>query len=323
MALLGVPALRADPAGRAGRELQCRPLDFPAGENPVAASEVLIELGFRHFVRLRIFQNGALNRIHREAPQVFPQVAVRIEIPVIPIVHQALRGDFTLGHPVVVPVVMADPEARALQQRRRDDAEPRGVALPAFRVKDADARLDLLPGMIAPAQDRVQPLDERGDLPIEQARLQIAEELQGRQQRVDLGRIEPEPGELITRSGPGLSEAISIARPNIFDRRVKSVAHVDKIAFEGCPRDAQCVFESRKRHDLAVLQQLVDLVESFRSIHRLAAPCGWTLASPPEAYTQHMPFRSYIAFMPSNAYTAQHECRLSPDRGPSGPPPTL
>src|SRR5205085_2029088 len=108
----------------------------------------------------------------------------------------------------------------------------------------------------------------RGDLSIEQARLQIAEELQGRQQRVDLGRIEPEARKLIARTVAGLAEAIAIAGANILDRRMKAVAHVDQVALERCPRHPQRVLESGKRHDLAVLQQLVDLVESFRPIHR-------------------------------------------------------
>src|SRR5205814_1704856 len=51
--------------------------------------------------------------------------------------------------------------------------------------------------MIAASEDPVQSLHECWDLPVQQARLEIVEELQGRQQGVDLGRDEPETCEFI------------------------------------------------------------------------------------------------------------------------------
>src|SRR5438874_1044825 len=212
--------------------------------------------------------------LQSERRSLFAWTAVGSEQPVGAIADQARRGDLTLGDAILVTAVAADRESPALQECRRDDAEPAGVRSPARGLKDADAFLDLLPGTIAASEDPVQSLHECWDLPVQQARLEIAEELQRRQQGVDLGSIEPETWELIPWPRPGLPEAIPVARANIFDRRVEPIAHVDEIAFESCPGDPHPLLESRKRHDLAVLQQLVDLVEPFGAIHciRYAGP---------------------------------------------------
>ena len=53
-ALVGMPALRRDPARGLRREAKAGPLDLAAGEDPVAAAEVRIELRGRNFLRARL-----------------------------------------------------------------------------------------------------------------------------------------------------------------------------------------------------------------------------------------------------------------------------
>src|SRR5215472_17330952 len=194
MALIGMPALRGDPAGGPGGELQRRPLDFTAGEYAVAAAEVLVELGFRDFLRRGVLHEGILDRVHREAAEVLAQVAPGVQVPVVAVMHEALRRDFALGDAILVAVVVADEEPRASQERGRNDAEPGSVTFPALGLKDADALLDFFPGVIAAAEDGAQALDEGGDLLTQKSRLQVTEELQRGEEGVDLGGIEPEAG---------------------------------------------------------------------------------------------------------------------------------
>src|SRR5687768_792296 len=108
-----------------------------------------VELGRGNLLRARLAQLRRADGVDREAPQVLAQVAVAVDVPVVAVVHEPLRRDLALGLAVVLAVVMADPHARALEQRRRDDAEVRGFAFAALGLEDADALHDLLPRMVA------------------------------------------------------------------------------------------------------------------------------------------------------------------------------
>ena len=59
----------------------------------------------------------------------------------------------------------------------------------------------LLPRMVAAAEDRAQASDHRRHLAVEQARLQVGEQLQRGEQRVDLGGVEPQARQLVARPG--------------------------------------------------------------------------------------------------------------------------
>ena len=109
-----------------------------------------------------VLEDSILDRIHCKATQVFPQVAVRIQVPVVAAVHEPLREDLALGDAILVAVVVADEEPRGLQERCGDDAEPSGVTLPAFELEDSNALLDLLPGVITGAEYRTQAVNWAG-----------------------------------------------------------------------------------------------------------------------------------------------------------------
>src|SRR5687768_11425301 len=159
-ALFGVPVLGGHPAGGLRRELERRPLHLAAGKDAVAARKVLVERGFGDLLRARFADHGIADRVGGEAPEVLAQMAIRVEVPVVAIVDQALRRDLALGLAIFLAVVVPDPQARALEERRGDDAEVRRLALAALGQEDLGALADLLPRVIAAAEDRAQPLDE-------------------------------------------------------------------------------------------------------------------------------------------------------------------
>src|SRR4051812_43291274 len=105
-----MPGLRRYPARRGRRELERRPFDLAAGEDAVAGAEVLIELGVGDLLGARLEQARLADRIDREAAQVGPEVAPAIQVPVVAVMHQALRRHLALGLLVVLAVVVADPE---------------------------------------------------------------------------------------------------------------------------------------------------------------------------------------------------------------------
>jgi len=143
-----------------------------------------------------------------------------------------------------------------------------GLRLAALGLEDADALHDLLPRMVAASEDRAQASDERRHLAVEQAGLQIREQLQRCQQRVDFRCVEPQAGQLVAGTRARPAEAVAVQPAVVLDRRVEAVAHVVEVALERGARDVERLPQSRERDQLAVLQELVDLEEALEAFHR-------------------------------------------------------
>src|SRR5581483_4649073 len=227
-----------------------------------------VELGVGDLARSGIEQPCVADGVDGEAPQVVPQVAPGVEIPVVAVVHQALRRDGALGLLVFLAVVVPDPELRALEHCLRGDAEVLGVAGAALGLEDADAALDFLPGVVARAEELAQALSQRVDLPVEHARLQIAEHAQRGKQRQHLGCVEPEARQLVTRPGARRGVAVAVRLAVVLDRRVEALAHVGEVALDARRRHAELALEHGERHHPALGQQPVDLVEALEAVHR-------------------------------------------------------
>ena len=238
VSLVGVPPLRRHPTSGFRGEFERRPLDLAAGEDAVAAAQVLIELGLQDFLRFGVPELGMLDGVDGEAPEVVAQVAPSVEVPIVAVVDEALRGDFAFGGAVFAAVVVPDEEPRTLEEGRRDDAEPGGVTFSALGLEDADPLLDFLPGMITAPEDSAQPLDQCAGLGAEVAGLEVAKELEGGEEGVDFGGVEPETGELVTGAGAGFAETIGVDISDVFDRGVEAVAHVYEVALQSGARYA-------------------------------------------------------------------------------------
>jgi hypothetical protein len=139
-----------------------------------------------------------------------------------------------------------DPQPQPLEERRGDDAEVRRHALAPLGQEDLYPFCDLLPGVVAPAQDRAQPLDERRHLAIEQPGLEAVEELHRGEERLHLGGVEPQARQLVARARARSSEAVAFQLAVVLDRRVEAAAHVLEVALDARAGHSEHLAEDRK-----------------------------------------------------------------------------
>src|SRR2546427_7837031 len=136
----------------------------------------------------------------------------------------------------------------------------------ALGLEDADALLDVLPRRLA-AEDGAQALLERPDVRLEEAGLQLGEERVHAEERVRLAGVEPQARQLVARTRARSSEAVAVRFAVVLDRRVETVLHVLEVALERRRRNPEGRSQGGKRNRLAVLQELVDLVEALETFH--------------------------------------------------------
>ena len=97
-------------------------------------------------------------------------------------------------------VEVRKPQALALEQRGRAGLEYRVVRSPPANPLDVNAVLDVGQAVIGGAVEQLlQAPHQRLDARLEQSRLNVGQQLPHGEQGVDLGRIEPEAGELELR----------------------------------------------------------------------------------------------------------------------------
>lgn len=99
--LLRVPLFIRNPAGTLGGKAQRRCVICLAGENAVAGGEVLVEVGLDYFKRGVIEQYGRDNAFQRKTAQGVALMAPGIQIPVIAVMREPLRGNDAPGLPVM------------------------------------------------------------------------------------------------------------------------------------------------------------------------------------------------------------------------------
>ena len=89
--LVGVPFFLGHPAAAFGAEVQHGPFDCGAGKDAVAAAEFAVEGGFVDVAGVAVEDFGAVDGVDGEAAQAAAQVAPGVQVPVVPVMHQALR----------------------------------------------------------------------------------------------------------------------------------------------------------------------------------------------------------------------------------------
>src|SRR5213596_2744590 len=136
----------------------------------------------------------------------------------------------------------------------------------ALGLEDADALLDVLPRRLA-AEDGAQALLQRRDVGLEEAGLQLGEERVHAEERVRLAGVEPQARQLVARTRARLSEAVAVRLAIVLDRRVEAVLHVLEVALQRRRRNPEGKSQGGKRHRLAILQELLDLVEALETFH--------------------------------------------------------
>src|SRR5256885_1540195 len=99
-----MPNLHRDIPRTNWRKPYFRPLHTAASKDSVSACENFIELLFRNVLRRCWTHRDTFHCIESKASKLVPQMAPCVQVPVLPIVHEPLRGDFTLSSVVLHPV---------------------------------------------------------------------------------------------------------------------------------------------------------------------------------------------------------------------------
>ncbi len=118
-ALLGMPVFRSNPARTIRAKPQFRPLQFGSAEYSVAGGQIFLQRLVRHLACFFARNRSGLNAVNRKTAQALPQVAPGVDIPIFPIINQALRRDLTLGDLVAATRVVMDQQAFAVGRRMR------------------------------------------------------------------------------------------------------------------------------------------------------------------------------------------------------------
>ena len=246
-----------------------------AGEYAVARAEVAVEREVGDLARGLVRHRRAAHAVEGEAPQPVPQVAPSVEVPVLAVVHEALRREGAFQGLVPRPAVVDDSDPAAREQRLADGAELGGADLAARGVQDPDAPGHLRGSLPAASEELARALDQRLDVRPEQARVHLLEQLPEREESPDLGLVEPEPGEGVAgggvRRGRRRREPVAARRPIPLDGRVQPVPEVLEVALEGGARDLELLEKRRERDDPPLAQQGVDAVEAFGPVHSTAS----------------------------------------------------
>ena len=90
-----------------------------------------------------------------------------------------------------------------------------------------------------------------------------------------LGGVEPQPRQFVPRPAltlGRLAKAIPAGVAVVLNGRVQPVAQVFDVALEGRARHLQFVEKIAQRHQLAVLQQLLNAIKAFGAVH--GCVCG-------------------------------------------------
>ena len=197
-------------------------------------------------------------------------MAPGIQVPVVAVVHEPLRRDLAFGLEILLAVVVPDPQPQPLEERRGDDAEVRRHALAPLGQKDLYPFCDLLPEW-SPLPRIARSRSTRRHLAVEQPGLEAVEELHRGEERLRLGGVEPQARQLVARARARSSEAVAFQLAVVLDGRIEAAAHVLEVAPDARAGHSEHLAEDRKRNDLALLQELVDLGRTAR-----ACPCART-----------------------------------------------
>ena len=108
------------------------------------------------------------------------------------------------------------------------------------------------------------------------AGVEVGEQVLHGEQRVDLLRREPQPGQFVLRTDALTFplEAIAAEVAIEHDGRVQPVLHVGEVALQRRPRHAELFLQFGARHGRAAGEQLVDAVDALHGAHAVS-PYFW------------------------------------------------
>ena len=110
----------------------------PSGEDPVAGAEVAVEGEVRDLASRLFDHRRVADAVEGEAPEAVAQVAPGVEVPVLAVVHEALRREGAFEGLVPGAAVVDDAHPPSREKRLADRSELGGAYLAPGRVQDSD-----------------------------------------------------------------------------------------------------------------------------------------------------------------------------------------
>jgi len=183
---------------------------------------------------------GGNHPFQGEAAQFFAQMAPGVEIPVVAIVDEALRGKVAFRLAASVAAQIADVRAAA-RRGVGQGLEDAGVRLPGGGAQHPHPAYQFTLALVCAVQEFFDALPERGE--IEQAGLGFFEQFLRGQQGIQLGGREPEAWQFER----GLGVAIAAVFRIMGDGGAEQVAHFREDTGERGARAFQFFFQAGGR----------------------------------------------------------------------------
>src|SRR5487761_2602974 len=183
-----------------------------------------IELLFRHVNAALRQSPGCGDAFDRKTAQRISLVAMRIQIPVIPVMNETLRGDYARTGLIVPARMIVDTQTVSLQQGTRHRLKTDRLNIASGHAQDMHSPCNLIAIQMPACQNFFDAILDGFELRVEQSGLDLRQQLLRGQQRVDFSRTEPESGQFESLTFVRLIE-VAVAQPVVLDRRIEIQTH--------------------------------------------------------------------------------------------------
>lgn len=173
----GMPYFAGHPAGAFGGEPQFGCFRGFAGEDAVAAAQFRIQGGLGDIARRGIEALCRADALERETAQPVAPVAPGIEIPVVPVVHEALGRDLAFGFLITGTAVIVEAKTLTRKHSAADEFKVLRRNRTGGLRQDADTFLHFVGGMIAVPEQRPDPLLQGLDIGFHESGLEVIEQV--------------------------------------------------------------------------------------------------------------------------------------------------
>ena len=201
--------------------LVCSAGEYAIGTGAVVAQALLVDLlcgALQHA--------GFADAVEGKGAHALTQVAPGFQVPVVAVVEQALGREFAFTEPLLAALEVSDGKTPALGQ-----GVGNGLEIFPGRSRGSPQNADTPADLIAAAVLCFQQLPDVGlkgcQLALQQTWLHRFQQLLHAEQRMQLGGVEPDPGEFIHFAVLAVAGiVVAVACAVIFDRGVEVVAHI-------------------------------------------------------------------------------------------------
>src|SRR5690606_4859054 len=136
--LAGMPGLPCGYPGRYSGQKYFRCFVRPASENAVSRGEMILQLLFRNLLRFILAFPHLTNTAQREGSKVLAQMAVAVQIPIIPVAHHFLGAHHSIGQGPGCPVFVPYEKPFAVEQGFHNGTENISIDLPCAGLEESD-----------------------------------------------------------------------------------------------------------------------------------------------------------------------------------------